>query len=301
MWKKIRESTSGINLNFISGLMRKRRYAKFETDEDASKHLNGHLHDDRDSVHLKLDQRDAENNKVSWTSTSSCSKRRTDETTDMSTVDAGFRRVELKCSDNNGNRNSRRPYNPRLSEPFLADYGSTNIHDESIDSLYGYGSDASDGDGVTHHEFYEARKNGVKTPSSLKDDVTDFVHSLVQKRYQKLDDSEEESEDVVDFDRRVSESNGSRRRSTRSGSRDSDNQVFHSIKDITPNWEDKPKKSKKRRKTAKRARHAVRFAWKWTKRGFMGYAGNIASASSFFMVSRSGPYTNRKYSHRKYK
>lgn len=299
MWKKIRESTSGINLNFISGLVRKRRYAKFETDEDASKHLNGHLHDERESVHLKLDQRDEENNKVSWTSTSSV-RRRTDPTSDTSIVDAGFRRAELKCSDNNGNRNSRRPYNPRLSEPFMADYGSTNIHDESIDSLYGYGSDASDSDCVPHHEFYEARKNGIKSQSSLKDDVTDFVQSLVQKRYQKLDDSEEESEDA-DFVRRTSESNGNRQRSTRSGSCDSDNQVFHSIKDITPNWEDKPKKSKKRRKAAKRARRAVRFAWKWTKRGFMGYAGNIASATNFFTVSRSGPYTSRKYAPRKFK
>ncbi|XP_060072790.1 uncharacterized protein LOC132552619 [Ylistrum balloti] len=300
MWKKIRESTSGINLNFISSLIRKRSYAKFETDEDASKHLNGHLHDDRDSGHLKLDHRDEENNKVSWTSSSS-SKRRADATASNMVVDTGFRRVELKCSDNNGNKNSRRPYNSRLSEPFMTDYGSTNMHDDSIDSSYGYGSDTSDSDVIAHHEFYEARKNGVKTPSSLKDDVTDFVHSLVQKRYQKLDDSADESEDIVDFDRRVSESNGNRRRSARSGSRDSDNQVFHSIKDITPNWEDKPKKSKKRRKNAKRARRAVRFAWKWTKRGFMGYAGNIASASNFFTISRSGPYTNRKYAHRKYK
>ncbi|OWF37115.1 uncharacterized protein LOC110440553 [Mizuhopecten yessoensis] len=301
MWKKIRESTSGINLNFISSLMRKRRYAKFETDEDASKPLNGHLHDgrERDSGHLKLDRRDEENNKVSWTS-SSCSKRRADETADHVIVDTGYHRAELKCSDNNGNRNSRRPFNPRLSEPFMADYRSTNIHDDSIDSSHGYGSDTSDNDAITHHEFYEARKNGIKTPSSLKDDVSDFVHSLVQKRYQKLDDSADESDDV-DFDRRVSESDGNRRRSVRSGSHDSDNQVFHSITDITPNWEDKPKKSKKRRKTAKRARRAVRFAWKWTKRGFMGYAGNIASASSFLVVSRSGPYTRRKYTNRKYK
>lgn len=239
MWKKIRESTSGINLNFISSLMRKRRYSKF--DEDACAPLNGHLHDERT-------RRDEDNNKVSWTSSS---KRRTDNENGNVFIDTGYRTVKLKVSDNNGNRNSRRPLNPRLSEPFKSDYGSTNIPDDVTDCSYGYGSDSSDNEVVTHHEFYQARKNGIRTPSSVKDDLTDFVNSLVQRRYQKLGDSHDEIDDVFDCDdRQVS----IRNRLPKSASQDSDNLVFHSIKDVEPKWEEKPKKSKKRRKV-----HVLRF------------------------------------------
>ncbi|XP_061166747.1 uncharacterized protein LOC133175648 [Saccostrea echinata] len=94
-------------------------------------------------------------------------------------------------------------------------------------------------------------------------DVKDVVHSYTQRRYSRLDDENESSEEE-DFQLAQSEPKS----------------MFHNAKDFSGK---KSRKTKRRKKIAEMTRRTFRGSWKWLKRGVMGYAGGLATANIFML------------------
>ncbi|KAK3092847.1 hypothetical protein FSP39_007862 [Pinctada imbricata] len=166
MWKKLKESASGISTDFFSNLFRRRNYEQFGEDEileresfDANTRKNS-------------DVRDEENNRVYW-------RKEVHSYNTRSTQDDGFMNTDL-VSYNSEPGSLRR----RDVDRSCTGYGTDNVTDMRPREF-------------VSHNFGESRS---RSPNRVSGELSDLLHSHTQGRYERLDDSEEEinySDDVT--------------------------------------------------------------------------------------------------------
>lgn len=212
MWKRVKESTSGFNWNFMSNLFRKRSYSKFESEESSDILYTG-----IPSANL----RDEENNDISWKSERKTLSSHGHESGYGSVCTTPHSDIEVfnqSIVTNSDHIDSDNHNGDHLSHKYSRPFGI-------------YGHDREDSVSAPERTF---RSVSYK----VKVEVKEVVNSFQSNRYNRLDMEEDVSDDdhVEIEDLQYSELSG-----------ENNDSVFHSAKDIHPECRDKRKRWTKKK------------------------------------------------------
>lgn len=250
MWKRVKESTSGFNWNFMSNLLRRRNYSKFESEESSDITYTG-----IPPASLK----DEENNDISWKSERQKFGSHGNESGYGSVCTTPHSDIEVfdqSVVPNSDHIDSDYQDNEHFSQKYPH---SSRIH--------GHGRQ----DSVSDPE-----KTFRSVSYKVKGEVKEVINIFQPNRYNRLDVEEDMSDDddqVEIEDLQYSEVSG-----------ENNDSVFHSAKDIHPECRNKPKRWSKK-KVGKRTRRVLRTSWKWMKKGFMEYARSLHTPNLLVIVN----------------